>query len=263
MRRLTQTNSTAARQLALMSPLPYLKFSQIENKNKIMKSILFAIFGLICINSCLNKSHSQQEVTLSSSTIDSSLLKFDSITILGNHFSVFYRDNFMLYVVKEKDTLIKTGCNNGFDFEDFNLDGFNDIIIPYLTNVGGIQDVLQFDPNRKQFIRIDNLSKYPMPIRITNNIFYSYQRAGCADNYWISNLFKVEDFRTFCLGEIWGQGCEPEEKKIDIFKVSSDDCKNKQLIKTLPLDTIYKFQDTKWGFIKYYWTNNYSEFIKK
>jgi hypothetical protein len=222
---------------------------------------LLLILALIFFNACFNNCQSQQKTEISSSSIDSSLLQFDSITISRNHFSVFYRNNYMMYVINGTDTVNKLACNNGFDFGDFNQDGYKDIIIPYMTNVGGIQDVLLFDPNRKKFILIDNLTNYPAPTLLIKDYYYSYRRAGCADSYWVSNLFKIDDFRAICLGEIWGQGCEPASLRIDIFKVSSDDCKRKTLFKTLPLDTIYKFQDTKWGFIKNFWTKNYSDFL--
>jgi hypothetical protein len=35
----------------------------------------------------------------------------------------------------------------------------------------------------------------------------------------------------------------------------------KELVKTLPLNTIEKYKDYKWGFIKQFWTKNYSSFL--
>jgi hypothetical protein len=223
-------------------------------------NLLLVIFGFLSFCGCINKNKAQQSTSQLSSPIDSTILQFDSITIQGSHFKIFYKTDYFVYVLKGTDTVVKLDCNNGFEFSDFNYDGFKDIIVPYMTNIAGIQNVLQFDPNRKLFKQIDNLTNYPLPIHIENNYYYSYRRAGCADNYWVSYLFRIEDFHTICLGELWGQGCEPESMKIDIFKVISADCQDKQLIGSLPLDTIYKFQETKWGFIKYYWTNNYLDF---
>jgi hypothetical protein len=227
-------------------------------KNRI--NTLLVILCVLSFYSCIFKNRNQHSFDNRLLPIDSTILQFDSITILGKHFDVIYTKDYLIYVFNGSDTVAKLDCNNGFEFTDFNNDGFTDILIPYMTNIAGIQNVLQFDPNQKLFKQIENLTNYPSPILIDNNYYYSYSRAGCADNYWVSYLFRIEDFHTICLGEIWGQGCEPESMKIDIFKVSSVDCKEKRLIETLPLDTIYKFQETKWGFIKYYWTNKFLGF---
>jgi len=195
--------------------------------------------------------------------IDSSIIAVDSATILNKHFLAIYRSPDSLILLKDGDTILSDiRYNNGFKFDDFNFDGYKDLIIERASNVGGIIDLLLFDTINLTFKLVDDLSKFPSPEKITQEIYYSYAKAGCADAYWISQLFEIKNFKTVPLGEIYGQGCEGEEKRIDIYKINSNEQQKRIPIETLPLDTIEKFQNTKWGFIKYYWTIKYEIFLK-
>jgi hypothetical protein len=224
---------------------------------------LFPVILLaLSLLACGTKQKSKSENSLHSG-IDSSIIAVDSVTILNKHFLAIYRSPDSLILLRDGDTiLIDIWYNNGFEFTDFNLDGYIDLIIERVSNVGGTKDLLLFDTINLTFKLVDDLSKFPSPEKLTQNIYYSYAKAGCADAYWISLLFEIKNFKTVPLGEIYGQGCEEGEKRIDIYKIKMNEPQKRIPIETLPLDTIEKFQNTKWGFIKYYWTNKYKDFLK-
>ena len=229
------------------------------NKPKNLLPIILITFSLI---SCGTKQNPKSENS-QSSEIDSSIIAVDSVTILNKHFLAIYRSSDSLILLRDGDTILSDiWYNNGFEFFDFDQDGFKDLIIDRVSNVGGIKDLLLFDSLNVTFKLVDDLSNFPSPEKITKDIYYSYAKAGCADAYWISLLFEIKNFNTIPLGEVYGQGCEEGENRIDIYKIGMNDLQKKILVETLPLDTIEKFQNTKWGFIKYYWTNKYKDFLK-
>jgi len=225
--------------------------------------INFSLGLLLSCNNHLIKKTTDSKISLLDNTIDSAINHVDSITIMDNHFLVIYKNPDSLIILRDKDTILREiKYNNGFVFEDFNSDGYKDLIVDYVSNVGGIKDVYLFNPQERSFKLVDDLSKFPSPIQFTQNYYYSYTRAGCADAYWISMLFEIKNYKTNPLGEIYGQGCEEVPKKIDIFKIAMNEQNKRILIETLPLDTIERYTNTKWGFIKDYWTKNYLKFIK-
>lgn len=81
---------------------------------------------------------------------------------------------------------------------------------------------------------------------------------------WVSDLFKIENFKAIQLGHIRGQGCDFEVKEnpqvIEIYKVSDNNEEKSKLLKKLPyLKFIPDFGD-KWNFIEEYWNRNYKKF---
>ena len=197
------------------------------------------------------------------STIDSSIIAVDTTTILNKHFTAIYRSPDSLILLRDGDTILSNiWYNNGFEFKDFDIDGYKDLIIERVSNVGGIKDVLLFDSLDLTFKFVDDMSNFSSPKRLTHNLYYSYERAGCADANWISLLFEIRNFKTNPLGEIYGQGCDDSEKRIDIYKIRMNEKNKKIIIETLPLDTIEKYQDSKWDFIEDYWLKKYINFIK-
>lgn len=195
------------------------------------------------------------------SPIDSSILQVDTVLILGKRFLALYKTNDSLFIIRDNDTIFNSiWDNNGFEFKDFDMDGYKDLLINHISNIGDIYDILLFNPRDFTFTLVDNMTSYPSPELLIHNYYYSYHRAGCADMNWISNLFKIENFKTILLGEIYGQGCDSDPKKVDIYKINSNDFNTKMLLMTFPIDTINKHSDYKWGFIKDFWTNNYNKF---
>jgi hypothetical protein len=194
--------------------------------------------------------------------IDTTILHVDTTNILGYHYMALYKNNDVFYLLRDNDTILKDHLPyNDFKFIKFDSDKYKDLVVSYLTNIGGVEDVYIYDPTDHSFKLIDDLKKYPSSEHLVLDYYYSYHRAGCADQYWVSDLFQIKDFKTILVGKIYGEGCEPSENKIEIFKITNNDERNKSLVLTLPLDTINKFSNNKWGFIKDFWTKKYPDFI--
>lgn len=159
--------------------------------------------------------------------------------------------------LEEYDT---AGFNN-FQFTDFNGDGYKDLMVDYLTNVPRICNLYVYQKASGQFVKIDGFDKYPAPLRIKGaKVFYSYHRSGCADSNWDSDLFIIKNYKPVKLGNISGNECGNSGIKdgIYIHKFKSG---KEVLYKTMPISTINRYKDYKWGFIASYWKKHYKEFI--
>lgn len=195
--------------------------------------------------------------------IDTTLLHVDTAKILGEAYTAIYKTNDTLYVLNSKtDTILKVpDLHPNFEFDDFNGDGFKDIRIHYMSNVPAIQDLLLFDRSKRNFKLVDNFSRFPDPNPIKGTkYYYSYHRSGCADMNWDSDLFYIENFNAIRIGNIAGYECENRDVKdgIYIHKIKG----NKEILfRELPITTIEKYEEYKWGFIKDYWTKNYKLFL--
>jgi len=159
------------------------------------------------------------------------------------------------------DTINSGGLAN-IEFPDFNKDGFPDIMLTYLGN-NSINYLYLFDPTSSMFKNVEGFDKYPEATQLTNQEFYySYHRAGCADMNWISDLFKIENFKAIKLGQIYGQGCESEEASqvIEIYKMQNQNEEKRELLEKHPYVEIIPEHADKWTFIEKYWNNKYSIF---
>ena len=165
-------------------------------------------------------------------------------------------------------TLIDTIDSGGLRYikhPDFNKDGNADILIDYYGN-NSTYYLYLFDPMTNKFVEIENYSSFPDAVQLKSNpnYYYSYHRAGCADMNWVSDFFKIQDFKLIQLGHIYGQGCDFEVKNnpqvIEVYKVQDNDEEKGKLIGKLPyLKFIPEFGD-KWDFIEKYWNKNYMKF---
>lgn len=199
--------------------------------------------------------------------IHSAILYATSAEINGEKYTAYAKTHYSFMIKDSKGQIIYNFPKShnemsGFEFDDFNKDSYKDIRIRYMTNVPGIQDILLFDINRMNFVNIQGLSKFPDPQKILGTkYYYSYHRSGCADNNWDSDLFYIDNFTTFRIGNISGLGCKDSKdgKGIYISKIIGE---KGTLLKTLPISTIDNYKDYKWGFIKDYWTKNYLDFEK-
>ena len=162
------------------------------------------------------------------------------------------------------DTIESGGLAN-IEFPDFNKDNNPDIMLTYMGN-NGIYYLYLFDQKAERFKSIDGFSKYPDAIQLKNqpDLYYSYHRAGCADMNWVSDLFKIVDFKTVQLGHIYGQGCDFEVNEnpqiIEIYKLIGNNERNGKLIEKLPYLKFIPDFDDKWSFIEKYWNKNYKKF---
>ena len=160
---------------------------------------------------------------------------------------------------------IESGGLAYIKYPDFNKDGNADILLDYIGN-NSTYFLYLFDPLTNKFREIENYSKFPDAIQLKTNskYYYSYRRTGCADMNWVSDFFKIQNFKIIHLGHIDGQGCDFEIKEnpqvIKIYKVTDNKEENGKLVEKLPyLKFIPEFGD-KWDFIEKYWNKNYIQF---
>jgi hypothetical protein len=175
--------------------------------------------------------------------------------------AIWNQEQRMITVVREsKDTILNILSDNfvGVEFRDFNKDGHKDIFLEWGGNMPDRYSLYLFIPSSGRFKEIENFSEFPAAKTLTGTkYYYSYYKAGCADHAWGSHLFYIKNFKIITIGNIKGDGCGIDDG-INIYKVKNA---KKTLLRTLPLDTIDKYKDYKWGFIKQYWTTNYKKFV--
>jgi hypothetical protein len=219
--------------------------------------IIISILGLLACNS---KNIGDNLVT-GQSNIESIIVTSDTTTILGEKYTGFGTKELKLVVLNSKgDTVLnQTDSYFEFEFHDFNSDSLDDIVVHRLSNVPGIQDLLLFDQARMGFIIVSGFDKFPDSKSVQGtNYYYSYHRSGCADNFWDSDLFYIDNFETHLLGNISGNECEGEKEIV----VSRSIDGRREILDKFPVDILEKYEDHKWGFILDYWTKNYSKFRK-
>lgn len=192
---------------------------------------------------------------------DTNLYSIQTATIAGNNYIGYIHDN-VFYLVNAKGNTILKRNHFYFDweFKDFNKDGHLDITLTHSGNTPLVFDLYVYIPQRKTFKEIKNFHYFPEPEHIKGTMFYySYHKSGCADMNWDSDLFYIENFKAIRTGNIAGRQCNGDITKSAIY-INKVRHNKLSLLKTLPIDTIGKYQDYKWGFIKEYWTNNYKRF---
>lgn len=175
-----------------------------------------------------------------------------------------FLNNQTYYLLNEKGDTVLKKSDYYFDaeFKDFNKDGHQDIILHYSSNASMVLDLFLYIPTIGKFREVKNFRDFPAPEQLKGtNFYYSYHKSGCADMNWDSDLFKIENSKAIRIGNIAGRQCDNRDGIKDavyIHKVRND---KEKLFKTLPIDTIWKYKNFKWGFIKEYWTKNYKLFI--
>ena len=162
------------------------------------------------------------------------------------------------------DTLEQWNSIAYIELTNFDSDQFPDLMVCYLGN-NPFYILYIFDSNTQKFRKIADYHNFPDSKQLTTepNFYFSYHRAGCADLNWVSDLFKLENFRIHHLGHIYGQGCdadiEHEPQQIEIFDVTlAGENKLRETLNYLP--NINEHSD-KWEFIKKYW-NEYAKKFK-
>jgi hypothetical protein len=197
------------------------------------------------------------------SIIDSTILLSDSATIDGTFYSAILKTNDTVYIIDEQGNIDFKLPGYGYDleFKDFDHDGFKDLVISHLGNVPGIIDLVKYDSESKSFHYVD-LTLYPDPQWIDRTkYYYSYHRSGCADYNWDSDLFYIEDYKIYRIGNIAGRDCgnDTEEKGIFIYRVENN---ISFYLEKKPVSILNDYQDYKWGFIRDYWTGNLGKFTQ-
>lgn len=146
-------------------------------------------------------------------------------------------------------------------FPDFNNDNYPDILLTHYGN-NPTYYLYLFDSNIKHFKNIPNYMSFPDAVQLKSNpnYYYSYHRAGCADMTWVSDMFKIVDFKIIQTGHIIAEGCDPNNGIIQVYKVINNDREKKYLISKLPYLKTLKKYDNKWDFIEKYWNKNFRTF---
>jgi hypothetical protein len=184
-----------------------------------------------------------------------------TVTIDGKRL-IAHHDQWDFWIVNaKKDTVVRLQPSfMDFKFNDFNKDGYKDLMLDLAGNIPDNCRLFLYVPKQQTFREVKGFDDLPLPLRIAGtNYFYSYSRAGCADETWVSYLFYIKNYKAIKIGYINGEGCGINDG-IFIYRLSGG---KKKLIKRLPLDTIGNYKDYKWGFLKQYWTKNYRRFLKK
>ena len=197
---------------------------------------------------------------------------FDTTLVIRNStFTVAVREfneGVTLSVVRDSVHIIRDTLRPGLadiQFPDFDSDGNPDIELSFMGN-NSEYNLNLFDIKSNTFKFVKDFENFPEAIQLkTNaNFYYSYQRAGCADMDWVSDLFYIHNFSVVKIGHIYGRGCDSETRKplraIEIYKVLNNKGNDLQLIEKFPyLKNVPKFGD-KWDFIEKYWNKNYQSF---
>lgn len=151
-------------------------------------------------------------------------------------------------------------------FLDINLDGFLDIRLFVLSNTPNQCDNYLYDTIGRSFELIKNcdldISKIP-----SSQFYYSYHRAGCSDDNWVSDLSKVNDYELENYGRIYGNGCESDDsndiRKILIYSVDRNDKHNSIPMFGLKYSDFINDSVSKWDFIHSYWSEHFEKFDRQ
>ncbi|WP_316787718.1 hypothetical protein [Pedobacter frigoris] len=223
------------------------------------------LFLILLYFSC--KQHAQKTVVPAGNKtpapVRDNILKTAEASINGDHYLIQYTSTYNMYILKNnRDTIFKeTDAAADFEFKDFDMDGYKDIRLYYMTNVPGIEGFLLYEPKSKTFKNVLNFQDFPSPVKIGGTqYYYSYHRSGCADMNWTSDLFYIENYQCKKIGTINGYECENSGIKDGIYIAKASGTKQ-TVIRELPISTIKRYKEYKWGFIADYWQNNYKLFV--
>lgn len=199
------------------------------------------------------------------STIDQHIIIDTTITNNDKSFSIQVQKinaNIALLTVnsKELDTIYYNGLSH-IEFVDFDNDKNIDILVNYIGNNPTIELYL-FDPKNNDFKFIEGFIKFcdSKPLKSNTKYYYSYQRAGCADQNWVSDIFTIDNFNIIHLGHIYGMSCDDSPNIIEIYKITDNNEEKRKLIEKLPYDKNIATNNDKWDFIEKYWNTNYEKF---
>ncbi|QEE49501.1 hypothetical protein FUA48_07870 [Flavobacterium alkalisoli] len=231
-------------------------FVYFWKKTSMKKTLL--LLCIVSFFSCNNKSVIFN--SLSSSEDDE---KINCDTILNNNhvFKICMGINANIFILKDNDTIYKhPEWVNSYEVKDFNEDGYKDIIFYYMSNYP-LEKIYLFDKSHNLFRLVKNSDSHPESVKIKgSDLYYSYNRRGCADLNWDSDLYYIKEFEIHKIGNITGIGCERDDDEIKngiyIYKTKKDSIQT--LIQYIPRDSGY--YGDKWEFIEKYWNENYKNF---
>lgn len=238
-----------------------------------LTSVCCFLLTLMLFSSCKQKNDDHQsksahkevmpEKGKSAATKPDTILNSSTGYVDGRRFMMVCNSGYHLFLLDNKgDTCYQDSVYSPHQkFVDFNGDGYKDILIEYMTNVPGITDVLLYDKAKRTYKKVIDLQNFPSAERIGNSgYYYSYHRSGCADMNWDSDLFYIEGYKAVKIGNISGNECGDTGVKDGIYISKIQGEKQTEFVR-LPINTIKRYKDYKWGFIKQYWHRNYKRFL--
>lgn len=154
------------------------------------------------------------------------------------------------------DTIVKQAdYYHSITHPDINEDGYNDIRITVFSNTPNQCENYFFDKTSGRYHWIENGDLDMEKVKGTD-LYFSYNRAGCADMNWESHLTRIENWIEVPVGRIHTKGCGEKDDGIYIYRVKDD---KEQLVEKLGIDS--NIQQNKWAFIKSYWEGHYRKFL--
>ena len=133
--------------------------------------------------------NNKTEIRVFTRNIDDQLISISSI--IGGYQNLF-------------DTLeLGPLCN--IEFVNFDDDSNPDIMTTFLGH-NPFYNLYIFNIEKSQFVKIKNYWRFPDSkiVEGQTNLYYSYHSAGCADANWVSDLWKIENFKIIHLGHLYG-----------------------------------------------------------
>lgn len=190
----------------------------------------------------------------------------DSLTVSGKTYRVVQGypsgENMLpLSVVYSGDTLYKHSAKapNGFHITDFDGNGILDIKMAQLSNVGGLCELVMFDPKSHTFKEVKHFTDFFSAEKLRGTkYFYSDHRMGCAGGMWGSELFYIDNFEAKAIARIFIVTCEGADyvQGVTIFKINGDTETIVTQLDEVPEEYVYDYPK----FFKEYWSNNYKKF---
>ncbi len=162
------------------------------------------------------------------------------------------------------DTIYRNGLLY-IKFPDFDGDGNADILMDYIGN-NSTYFLYLYDPINVRFRSIEGYMDFPdaVHLKADPSYYYSYHRAGCADANWVSDLFRIDQFKIIHLGHMNGNGCPGEEDThppmIEVYKMQGNDESETALVEKHPYEQCIPEMGDKREFIRRYWNKNVGRF---
>jgi len=185
--------------------------------------------------------------------------RLDTFTLNGQILVAIHRnDRFVMLITLAGDTVIPHSDSYlELSFYDINQDGWGDLRVSISSNTPNESGTYFFKPLTKNFTRVSNCDLDFSKVS-GSNLFYSYNRAGCGDLTWVSQLFKIESDSAIPVGIIENRQCNGSDDGIFIFRISSH---RKIVHESLPtMDFEMDGPNDKFSFIENYWHEHLKEF---
>jgi hypothetical protein len=183
---------------------------------------------------------------------DSTIIVFDSTIILNSTYKFLLKTNDTFYISNTKSNYLQK-----FRLDDWGTGGLNDFRYALSSNTPLVENLFLFEKSTKSFKPVKGFEDFPDPKPVTGTkYYYSYHKSGCADLDWDSDLFYIENYQAIRIGNISGIGCSDEKQGAYIYKVSG---KKKVLLQKYSIEEPEDYGNSKWDFIREYWSKNYSK----